>query len=98
MKLNRCTAELKKKTTENEDFKLDNLELYDRQQNLELGGVPYKEHKNMTKTIIDLAASLNDADVKEEEISNAHRLPLRRKRPNTRGGSSRKKKHPTVIV
>ena len=85
------------KKTENDDFKLDEQELYDRQQNLKLEGVPYKEDKNMTQTVIDLAVSLN-TDVKEEEIFNTHRLPLRRRRPNTREGSNRTKEHPTLIV
>ena len=95
MNLDRCTTELKKKP-ENDDFRLDELEQYDRRQNLELGRVPYKEDENITQTVIDLAASL-DVDVKEEEISIAHRLQLRRGGPYTRGKSNRTKKHPTII-
>ena len=74
--MNRCTTEQNSKETEYDDFRLDELEQYDWRHNLELEEVPYKEGENMTQTVIDLAASLA-VDVKAEEISIAHRLPLR---------------------
>ena len=92
--MNRCTAEFRK-ITENDDVKLDELEQYDRRLSLELEGVPYKGG-NMTQTVIDLAALFN-VNVKEE-ISIAHRLPLRRRGPNTRGESNGTKKHHTIII
>jgi len=86
------TDELQKRSSD-EELKLDELEQYDRRQNLELEGVPFMENEDVNKITMELAKQL-EVDLVEEDISIAHRLP--RKRPHGRIGI--KPKHPTIIV
>ena len=62
-----------------EQFKLDEVEEYDRRQNLEFQGVPFKDNEDVTHITLDLVNKLG-VDLKEKDISIAHRL-FQRQRP-----------------
>ena len=59
---------------------LDELEQYDRKQNLEFHGVPFKDNEAVTQIILDLVNKLG-VDLKEKGISIPHRL-FQRQRPS----------------
>ena len=71
-KLNKKTVDLQNKS--NEELKLDELEQYERRQNLELEGVPYEKNEDVTQIALDLAGTIS-VDLVEKDISIAHRLP-----------------------
>ena len=71
--LNRRMTDLQKKNND-KDFKPDELEQYDRRQNLEFAQVPYHEGENVTQIVLDLASKL-EIKLDNEDISIAHRLP-----------------------
>ena len=92
--LNKRTDVLMKQSCEDE-IKIDELEQYDRRQNLELQGVPEMPNEDVTQITIKLASSIG-VDLDKEEISIAHRLPQKKRIGKTR--SNNDKKHPTIIV
>ena len=92
--LNKRTDVLMKQSCEDE-IKIDELEQYDRRQNLELQGVPEMPNEDVTQITMKLASSIG-VDLDKEEISIAHRLPQKKRIGKTR--SSNDKKHPTIIV
>ena len=71
--LNRRMTDFQKKNND-EEFKLDELEQYDRRQNLKFAQVPYQEEENVTQIVLDLASKLA-VKLDNENISIAHRLP-----------------------
>ena len=93
-KLNKRTADLQNKSNE-EELKLDELEQYDRRQNLELVGVPHEENEDVTQIVLDLAGTIG-VDLEEGDISIAHRLPQKRRSANPRAGQ--RKSNPAIIV
>ena len=74
--LNRRMTDLQKKNNDKE-FKLDELERYDRRQNLEFAQVPCHEWENVTQIVLDLASKL-EVKLDNEDISIAHRLPQKK--------------------
>ena len=60
-----------------DEIKIDELEQYDRRQNLELQGVPEMPNEDVTQITMKLA-SLIGVDSDKEEISIAHRLPQKK--------------------
>jgi len=94
--LNRRTENLQKRNCDDE-IKIDELEQYDRRQNLELEGVPVTDDEDLVQVTVDLAQKM-DVKLNEEDISIVHRLPLRQRPGRTRSSSSNTTKHPTIIV
>ena len=90
-KLNKRRDELQKKSN-SEELKLDEREQYNRRQNLELVGVPFNENEDVTQITLDLNEKLN-VDITEEDISIAHRLPLKQGNSNLKN-----RRHPSIIV
>ena len=56
-KLNKRTEDLQKKS-DSEELKLDELEKYDRRQNLEFAGVPLTKNEDVTLITLDLVEKL----------------------------------------
>ena len=71
--LNRRMTDLQKKNNAKE-FKLDEVEQYDRRQNLEFAQVPYHKGENVTQIVLDLASKL-EVKLGNEGISIAYRPP-----------------------
>ena len=71
--------------------KVDAIEPYGRRQNLEIVGIPYVEGEN-TNEIVTEVAKLIEVDVKPEDISTSHRLPVRSSPDNST------RKPPAIIV
>ena len=92
--MNKTTDTLQKSKFEDQ-LKIDDIEQYNRWQILELQGVPVRKDEDVTQITLDLISKL-DVDIKEEDISITHRLPVKQ-----RYGRTRLKKpvnHPTIIV
>ena len=94
-KLNQCTNDLKKQRN-NEELKVDELEQYNRRQNLIFEGVPQFQNENVTEIILSLASKL-DVNVTANDISIAHRLPVKRPRLNSESNVTNRR-HPGIIV
>ena len=94
-KLNQCTNDLKKQRN-NEELKVDELEQYDRIQNLIFEGVPQFQNDNVTEIILSLASKL-DVNLTANDISIAHRLPVKRPRLNSESNVT-DRRHPGIIV
>ena len=94
-KLNQCTNDLKKQRN-NEELKVDELEQYDRRQNLIFEGVPQFQNENVTEIILSLASKL-DVNLTANDISIAHRLPVKRPRLNSESKVTNRH-HPRIIV
>ena len=84
--LGKRTEELRKKNYD-DDLKQDELEQYDRRQNLEFEGVPLTKDEEITQVTMDLVAKLN-VDL-EEDISIVHRLPVKHRTGRISNGSKR---------
>lgn len=56
---------------------VNNLEQYSRRQNLEIHGLPRKEHENLLHTVNELAAKLELPELAESDVEGMHRLPAR---------------------
>ena len=82
-KLNKKTFDLQNKSSK--ELKLDEVEQYDRRQNLELVGVNYEKNEDVTQIALDLAGAIG-VDLVEEDISIAHCLPQKRRSTNPRAG------------
>ena len=93
-KIHQCTNNLKKQRN-NEELKADELEQYDRRQNLIFEGVPQFQNENVTEITLSLASKL-DVNLTANDISIANRLPFKRPRPNS--GSNETRRHPRIIV
>ena len=93
-KLNQCTNDLKKQRN-NEELKVDELEQYDRRQNLIFEGVPQFQNENVTEIIWSLANKL-DVNLTANDISIAHRLPVKRPRMNSESNVTNRC-HPGII-
>ena len=61
---------------------------------MELQGVPVRKDEDVTQITLDLISKL-DVDIKEEDISIAHRLPVKQRYGRTR---LKPVNHPTIIV
>ena len=59
-----------------DQFKIGDLELYGRRQNLELQGVPKKD-ENVIQVTMNLISQLG-VDIREHDISITHHLPQRK--------------------
>ena len=94
-KLNQCTNDLKKQRN-NEELKVDELEQYNRRQNLIFEGVPQFQNENVTEIILSLASKL-DVNLTANDISIAHRLPVKRPRLNSESNVTNRR-HPGIIV
>ena len=79
-------------TYSKDKLKLDDLEQYGRQQNLEFHGIPYKPNKNTDYIIQQMAKKMN-VKLDEKDISTSHRLPTRHEQQ--KGG--KKIKSPPII-
>ena len=93
-KLNQCTNDLKKQRN-NEKLKVDKLGQYDRRQSLIFEGVLQFQNENATEIILSLASKL-DVNLTANDISIAHRLPI--KRPRLSSESNVTIRHPEIIV
>ena len=82
-KLDKKTVDLQNKS--NEELTLDELEQYDRRQNLESVGVPHEKNEGVTQIALDLAGAIG-VDLVEADISIAHSPPQKRRSTNPRGG------------
>ena len=82
-----------------DELKIDELEQYDRRQNLELQGIPLKNNEDITQITLDLAKQL-DVELEEEDISIVYRLPPKQHMPRLTPKTTGKpiNRHPTVIV
>ena len=94
-KLNQCTNDLKKQRN-NEEPKVDELEQYDRRQNLIFEGVPKFQNENVTEIILSLASKLG-VNLTANDISIAHRLPVKRPRLNSKSNVTNRR-HPGIII
>ncbi|CAN8031304.1 unnamed protein product [Ixodes persulcatus] len=56
---------------------MNNLEQYSRRQNLEIHGLPLKDHENLLQTVNALATELELPELTESDIEGLHRLPAR---------------------
>ena len=92
--LNKRAENLQKRSSD-EEMKTNELEHYDKKQNLEFQGVSQTEKENVTQIILNLSEKL-EVSVKKDDISIAHRLPQRQRPGRTRSSSI--KRHPTIIV
>ena len=81
-----------RKKSDSQELKLDELEQYNRRQNLELVGAPFTENEDVTQITLDLIEKLN-VDIAEKDISIAHRLPLKRENSNLKN-----RRHSPIIV
>ena len=70
--LNRRMTNLQKKNND-EEFKLNEIEQYDRRPNLEFTQVPYQERENVTQIVLDHASKL-EVKLNIEDIFIPHRL------------------------
>ena len=96
-KLNQCTNDLKKQRN-NEELKVDELEQYDRRQNLIFEGVPQFQNENVTEIMLTVASKL-DVNLTANDISIAHRLPVKRPRLNSESNVTvTNRRHPGIIV
>ena len=93
-KLNQCTNDFKKQRN-NEELKVDELKQYDRRQNLIFEGVLQFQNENVTEITLFLASKL-DVNLTANDISIAHRLPVKRPRLNSESNVTRH--HPGIIV
>ena len=80
----------------NEELKVDELEQYDRRQNLIFEGVPQFQNENVTEIILSLASKLN-VNLTANDISIAHRLPVKRPRLKSESNVTNRR-HPGIIV
>ena len=80
----------------NEELKVNELEQYDRRQNLIFEGVPQFQNENVTEIILSLASKL-DVNLTANDISIAHRLPVKRPRLNSESNVTNRR-HPGIIV
>ena len=94
-KLNQCTNDLKKQRN-SEELKADELEQHDRRQNLISKGVPQFQNENVTEIILSLASKL-DVNLTANDISIAHRLPVKRPRLNSESNVTNRR-HSGIIV
>ena len=110
-KLNQCTNDLKKQRN-NKELKVDEHEQYDRRQNLMFEGAPQFQNENVTEIVLSLTSKLDVdltnhttcitrtqiyvIDLTANDISIAHRLPVKRPRLNSESNETRR--HPGVIV
>jgi len=94
-RLNKRPDDLQKQSSEDE-LKIDELEQYDRRQNLEIQGVPETADEDVTQITMELVKSL-DIELDAEDISIAHRLPKKQRFGKTRS-STVDNKHPIIIV
>ena len=78
-----------------DQLRIDEIELYNRRQNLELHGVPVRKEEDVIQITLDLISKL-DVDIKEEDISIAHGLPVKQRYGRTR--HNKPANHPTIIV
>ena len=88
-------ADIIQKQNDEDHLKIDEVEQYDRRQNLELQGVPMTKNEDVMKIMLDLIKKL-DVDIEEEDISIAHRLPQKRRLGRTKANKA--PNHPTIIV
>ena len=79
--LAKTTAKLQKSKSENQ-LKIEEIEQYDRQQNLELQGVPFTKNEDVTQITLDLINKL-EVDI-DEDISIVHRLLVKQRFGRTR--------------
>ena len=79
------------------DEKVDAIEQYGRRQNLEIVGVPYTEGEN-TNEIVTEIAKLIEVDVKPDDISTSHRLPVRSRSSSDDNNRKAIKFHAPIIV
>ena len=73
-------ADTIQKQSDEDHLKIDEVEQYDRHQNLELQGMPMNKNKDVKQITLDLIKKL-DMDILED-ISIAHCLPRKRHGPN----------------
>ena len=90
----KVNSEQQLKKISEESSKLDNLEMYGRRQNLEFEGIPFLKNENVNQIIMDLTKSIG-IEIKEQDISIAHRLP---QKPNYNRRNLTKPKPATVIA
>ena len=87
-------SEQQLKKISDESSKLDNLEMCGRRQNLEFEGIPFLKNENVNQIIMDLTKSIG-IEIKEQDISIAHRLP---QKPDYNRRNLTKPKPATVIA
>ena len=80
-----------KKKSDNKELVLNELEQYDRRQNLDFV-ITLNENKDVTQIILDRIEQSN-VDITEKDISIAHRLHLKRGNANLKN-----RRHPPIIV
>ena len=76
--LTESTKDLKQKSCTDED-KIDQLEQYDRRQNLEFEGLALKRNEDVTQLVVNVASKIG-VKIRKTDISVAHRLPPKRYR------------------
>ena len=92
--LSKTTKTLQKSKSENQ-LNIDEIEQYDRWQNLELQGVPFTKNKDVIQITLDLINKL-EVDIDEEDISIVHRLPVKQRFGRTR--FDKPANYPTIIM
>ena len=85
MELTTSTKNLEKKSCDDED-KINQLEQYDRRQNLEFKGLAYQKNEDVSQLVINVAEKIG-VKLQKADTSVAHRLPTKPGRgkngPNT---------------
>ena len=78
--LRKQTDDVSKRCCDDE-LKIDELEQYDRRQNLKLQGIPLNNNEDITQITLELAKQ-RDVELEEEDISIVHRLPPKQHIPS----------------
>ena len=73
--LTTSTKNLEKKSCDDQD-KIDQLEQYNRRQNLEFEGLAYQKDEDVSQLVIDVAEKIG-VKLQKTDISVAHRLPTK---------------------
>ena len=89
--INKNSADLEKQSN-SDSVKIDNIEQYERRQNLEFIGIPENDKEDVVDIVIKVSKALG-VDLEKKDISTAHRLSA--KRNNT---GEDKKNEPAAVI
>jgi len=89
---------LLEKKSESESAKLDEIDQYNRRQNLEFHSVPLVKGENAIDVVVKLSKSIG-VEIESKDISIAHRLaPKKSKNPNSSLHGNTETEPPGIIV
>ena len=94
LRKNATSTEIK---IEEDKQKIDDIDQYNRRQNLIFEGVPTMETENVNDIVIRLVKKF-DVSIQDSDISIAHKLPIKKSHPFLVKNNSAVEKHPPIIV